>query len=274
MRDLSTPRWLRPVRGSWELTAALGVLGALTFAAAIAGGFDAGDVHRLELAARAPLTSWALATRRVLLAVASVVVVALPLGCALGAVAALGPPVLRGMLTRAVELSGALPSLIAVGLWQIATGSATLASFIAIVVLLKGIETARLVADQTGRVMQQPYVLAALAFGSTKTRTFRVHVLPQLWPALAVNAGSTAAYVVGLEGALSFVGLGPTDGLSWGAILGHAAQQSAGLLGGNVIESTVMTGAGSVPWGLVWACLASITLTTISLYTVCRPRSG
>jgi peptide/nickel transport system permease protein len=247
------------------MTFAASVLGVLLLFALIAGWLGgtpqlAIQAGHLQLPVDAPfgqqLGWWALATRRVLIAVAAVVAMALPVGCLLGAVAALGPGVLRGLLTRAVELSGALPSLIAVGLWQIATGSATLASFIAIVILLKGIETARLVADQTSRVMKQPYVLAALTFGSSKRRTFRVHVVPQLWPALAVNAGSTAAYVVGLEGALSFVGLGPTDGLSWGALLGYAARQA------------------EVSWPLVWACLLSITLTTISLYTICRPRGG
>jgi peptide/nickel transport system permease protein len=244
--DARAPRW--PLRGSWEFTLAVATLLVFVFAAVGASPLS-------RLFSNSPeLGQWLVATRQIVIAVAAVVSLALPAGCVLGGFAALGPRVVRGLLTRSVELSGALPSLILLGLWRLGTDSPTLASFVTILILLKSVLTARLVAEQTGAVTRQGYVLAARALGSTKRHIFRVFVLPQLLPSLAVNAGTTAAYVVGLEGALSFVGLGPENVVSWGTLLGRAAS------------------GGPESSALVGACLASLVLSTLALYAVVRPR--
>ncbi len=193
---------------------------------------------------------WLLATRSVLLQVIAVVVLALPLGAFVGAVSALGPGLVRSALTRTVELTGALPSLVIVGLWRIGATSATALGFILIVSALKAVEVARLVSEQTETELRQEHVLAAHVLGARPGRVFRVHILPRLFPPLLIEAGSVAAYAVGLEAAAGFIGLGPSDVTTWGSLLGRAAQQ------------------GDVPAGLVWACLASLTAATLSLHAL------
>lgn len=200
------------------------------------------------------LGAWMLATRTVVVEVSLVVATALPAGCALGAVAALGPRLFDSLLTHAVELTGALPSLILLGLWRVSSDEPTLGGFVAILCVLKGIETARMIAELANSTRQREFVLAARALGSSPMRVFRVHVLPRLLPPLALSAASTASYVVGLEAALSFVGLGPSNVVSWGTLLGRAATQH------------------DVSAGLTWGCVASLAATTLMLHGLVRTR--
>ncbi len=63
------------------------------------------------------------------------------------------------------------------------------------------------------------FVDAARALGAGTPRLVLRHVLPNLLGPVAVQAGSSAAAVVLGEAALGFLGLGPRDGVSLGAIL-------------------------------------------------------
>jgi peptide/nickel transport system permease protein len=111
------------------------------------------------------------------------------------------------------------------------------------------------VAEQTAQLRGERYVEAARVLGCSSTRIFRVHILPKLFVTLAISTGATASYVVGLEGVLSYVGLGPTGIVSWGSLLGLAARD------------------GGVPTGLAVASAVSIVASTLALYVVCRPSS-
>ena len=239
-------RLTRPTR-DWERVSALAVLLGWCTIAACAGWL----APRLG----PDLGAWLVATRSVLIQVVLVVLLSLPGGTLLGVAAALGPRVLQGALTRAVELTGALPSLIVVGLWRVGSSSATTLGFILVVALLKAIEVARLIAEQTAIEQRRQHVTAAHALGNRPGRIFRVHILPRLFPPLIIETGSVAAYTVGLEAAASFIGLGPEHLTSWGTILGRAARR------------------GGEPTGLVWACLLSLTATTLALHALgSRPR--
>ncbi len=229
----------------WERRVAGGLLLSLVVVALAFGHATPADSSAFN--------RWALATRQVLLEVTVVVALAIPVGCALGAAAAGGPRWLRGSLTRAVELTGALPNIILLGLWRVASETPNLTALLAILAALKAVETARVVAEHSARLRSQRYVEAARVLGSSSARVFRVHILPKLVPTLAVSTGATASYVVGLEGALSYVGLGPADIVSWGSLLGLAARD------------------GDVPVALAATCVVSIVVSTLALYVVCRP---
>jgi peptide/nickel transport system permease protein len=187
---------------------------------------------------------WLLATRQSLLTAGAVAVLSLPLGVVFGSAAALWPRLFRGPLTLAVELAGALPSLIIVGLWTLAPGNRSLLGFTLLIALLRSVGTSRLVAEQTRQVLQQNFALASQALGGTKAHIFAQHVWPKLAGVLAVDAVGTAVYVVGLEGALGLVGLQVPGQLSWGGLLGRVRDN---------------------PDPLVWVALGCALLTALAL---------
>jgi peptide/nickel transport system permease protein len=78
---------------------------------------------------------------------------------------------------------------------------------------------ARLAAAQARTLADSQFVEAARALGVTQPRIVLRHVIPNLFGPVAVQIGTTAAGVVLGETALGFVGLGPPDGVSLGALL-------------------------------------------------------
>jgi peptide/nickel transport system permease protein len=86
---------------------------------------------------------------------------------------------------------------------------------------------ARLALVQARGIADAPFVEAARALGATETRVVLDHVLPNVLGPVAVQLGTAAAGVVLGETALGFVGLGPGDGVSLGAIL---EQGTAGMV--------------------------------------------
>lgn len=86
---------------------------------------------------------------------------------------------------------------------------------------------ARLALVQAHAIAEAPFVEAARAIGATRARVVFSHVLPNVIAPVAVQMGTAAAGVVLGETALGFVGLGPPDGVSLGALL---EQGTAGML--------------------------------------------
>lgn len=78
---------------------------------------------------------------------------------------------------------------------------------------------ARLAAAQARVLGDAQFVEAARALGAGRARIVVAHVLPNLLGPVAVQLGTAAAGVVLGETALGFVGLGPADGVSLGAVL-------------------------------------------------------
>jgi len=78
---------------------------------------------------------------------------------------------------------------------------------------------ARLALAQTRVLRGASFIEAARALGVRGGRLLLRHVLPSTMGVLAVQLGSTAGAIVVSEAALSFVGLGPRDGVSLGSML-------------------------------------------------------
>ncbi|MCC6214349.1 MAG: ABC transporter permease subunit [Polyangiaceae bacterium] len=78
---------------------------------------------------------------------------------------------------------------------------------------------ARLAAAQARVLADAQFVEAARALGVSRFRTVARHVLPNLLGTVAIQLGTSAAGLVLGEAALGFVGLGPADGVSLGALL-------------------------------------------------------
>jgi peptide/nickel transport system permease protein len=78
---------------------------------------------------------------------------------------------------------------------------------------------ARMAAAQARVLRDAQFVEAARALGAGRLRTLFRHVFPNLLGPVTVQMGTSAAGVVLGETALGFVGLGPPDGVSLGALL-------------------------------------------------------
>ncbi len=85
---------------------------------------------------------------------------------------------------------------------------------------------ARIARAEALTLREAEFVQAATALGATRGRVLWRHVLPNLLGPIVIQATSGFGGVVVAEATLSFLGLGPTDGVSWGALL----DQGSGVL--------------------------------------------
>jgi len=109
----------------------------------------------------------------------------------------------------------------------------------------------RLTRGQTMAIKAEEYVLAARAIGNPPWRVALAHVLPNIVPALIVQATLAIAAAVIAEASLSFLGLGQQPPApSWGSMLNTAK---------NYIENA--------PWMAVWPGV-SIFVLVLSLNLV------
>ena len=82
---------------------------------------------------------------------------------------------------------------------------------------------ARLVRGQTLTVKEREFVLAARSLGASTARILRVHLLPNVFGPVTVQATFGIAGAILAEASLSFLGVGPQDVTSWGALLDEGA---------------------------------------------------
>jgi peptide/nickel transport system permease protein len=177
--------------------------------------------------------------RASLLAGAISVGIALSIGVPLGLLAGYRGGFIDALISRITDAMLACPFLIlaialaaflgpSLGNAMIAIGVTTTPVFI------------RLTRGQTIGVKVEDYIEAARAIGNPRWRIALFHILPNIMPALLVQATLSIAAAIIAEAALSFLGLGqqpPTP--SWGSML-NAAQR-------------FLTNA---PWMAIWPGLA------------------
>lgn len=214
----------------------LGVLGVSALAAPWIAPFDpAAQPDPIGLALRAPnATHWfgtdpysrdvlsrVLCGARTSLGIATLAVaVALSLGVAIGASAALVGGRLDALLMRVTDAALAFPRLLLLLLVVAGTGPLDPATLALVLGATGWMTAARLVRQETRRLLSTEHVKAAHALGVPPLRLWRVHILPGLVPTLAVAATIAFAAAVPLEAALSFLGLGVRPPLaSWGNII-------------------------------------------------------
>jgi peptide/nickel transport system permease protein len=78
---------------------------------------------------------------------------------------------------------------------------------------------ARLVRGEVLSIKEREFVVAARVLGAGPVRIAWKHVLPNVAGPLAVQATFAVAYTILAESSLSFLGLGPQDVTTWGAML-------------------------------------------------------
>src|SRR4051812_23902378 len=177
--------------------------------------------------------------RASLLAGAIAVGIALLIGVPLGLLSGYRGGFIDGLISRVTDAMLACPFLIlAIAL------AAFLAPSLGNAMIAIGISTTpifvRLTRGQVMSVKVEDYVEAARAMGNPRWRIALFHILPNIMPALLVQATLSIAAAIIAEAALSFLGLGQQPPApSWGSMLNSAQR--------------FLTNA---PWMAVWPGLA------------------
>jgi peptide/nickel transport system permease protein len=162
---------------------------------------------------------------RTSLAIAAIaLVLAIALGLMIGGVAGLVGGRIESVLTRIVEIQIGFPFII-LALTLLTVFPITFYLVVLVLVLATWGAYARTFRAMVLGEKQQTYVLAARAVGASLPRILVNHVFRTLTPTIVALAAVDLTYLVTLEAALSFVGLGvqpPTASL--GNILGEGKQ--------------------------------------------------
>jgi len=178
------------------------------------------------------------------------IAIALSIGVPLGLVAGYLGGFIDGLISRFTDAMLACPFLILAIALAAFLGPSLGNAMIAIGVTTTPIFV-RLTRGQVMAVKVEDYVEAARAVGNPRWRIALVHILPNIMPALLVQATLSIAAAIIAEAALSFLGLGQQPPApSWGSMLNSAQRFLV-----------------NAPWMAVWPGLA-IFLTVLSFNLV------
>ncbi len=166
-------------------------------------------------------------TARGLLLALVVVLFGFAVGTPLGAAAGMAGGTRATALARACDLVQSFPSFLLALAVLAAVRSPGRLHIGLVFCVTAWAPFARLALLQATVLRGAAFVEAARALGASRPRVLLLHVLPNLLGPVAVQCGSAAAAVVLGEAALGFLGLGPRDGVSLGALL---EQGTAGML--------------------------------------------
>jgi peptide/nickel transport system permease protein len=141
------------------------------------------------------------------------------IGAPLGTAAGIAGGTRASFVARACDLVQAFPTFLLALSVLSAVRAPTRAHLFVVFSLGAWAPFARLALLSASVLAGSPFVDAARALGASRARVVFLHVLPNVLGPVAVQAGSAAAAVVLGEAALGFLGLGPRDGVSLGALL-------------------------------------------------------
>jgi peptide/nickel transport system permease protein len=159
-----------------------------------------------------------------LLIAAAAVGIALVLGGALGALAGFLTGWTDEILMRAMDVLQAFPNFILALAIAAALGP-SLPNLIAAIALTNVPIYARLMRSQVVTQRTAPYALAAVGVGNPMPRVLFVHLLPNTWSPILVQATLQSGWAILQAAGLSFIGLGvrvPTP--EWGVMIGMGVQ--------------------------------------------------
>ena len=188
--------------------------------------------------------------RASLLAGAISVTIALTIGVPLGLISGYRGGFVDALISRITDAMLACPFLILAIALAAFLGPSLADAMIAIGISATPVFI-RLTRGQVMSVKVEDYVEAARAMGNPRWRIALFHILPNILPALLVQATLSIAAAIIAEAALSFLGLGQQPPFpSWGSML-NAAQRFL----------------SNAPWMAIWPGLA-IFLVVLSLNLV------
>lgn len=173
------------------------------------------------------------------------VLLSLVVGTLLGTLAGLRGGLVDHLITGVADLVQAFPSIVL----NIAILALTARPGVLHVVLALSasgwVLFARLARAETLRLRETEFVQAARALGASESRVLARHVVPNLLGPLLVQGSAALGGAVLAESTLSFLGLGPGQVASWGALLDQGSAvllrfPHVALISGSVIAITVL----------------------------------
>ncbi len=171
-------------------------------------GFGRDVLSRIMVGARASLSTGLVATA-----------LAMVIGTTVGLLGGYFRGAADLWLTRLTELALGIPPLFLV-LLIIAFFGPSLRNTILVIGLVYWPPTARIIRGEALRVRQHQFIEAAHALGASAARTVARHLLPNLLPALIVQATLFMADAILIESGLSYLGVGiQPPAPSWGNML-------------------------------------------------------
>ena len=149
------------------------------------------------------------------------------------------------VLMRMTEVFLSFPGFLLALLIVFSLGEATILGVILALNVTGWSGYARLVRGQVLTVKEREFVLAAKGMGASAPRILFVHLLPNVFGPVTVQATFGIAGAILAEASLSFLGVGPQDSTSWGALLDEGAvlflkTPSLALLSGGCLFLTVL----------------------------------
>lgn len=127
------------------------------------------------------------------------------------------------VLVRIIEIFQTLPNFVLlVVLVAIAQPSATTVSVA--IAIVSWPMVARLTRAEFRAIREKDYVVAARSLGFRHARIIFSEILPNALPPLIVTASVMVASAILMESALSFMGLGDPNVVSWGSMIGNGRE--------------------------------------------------
>ena len=154
-----------------------------------------------------------------ILGMAIVTVIGVTYGCINGLVNTKGDTLMQ----RSVELFHSIPTILLCLLLMAVLGTQNVLSISFVIAVTSWFALARIVRSEVRQIRNNEYVLAAKAMGSDFRHLLRIHLVPNIIPAIMFVVISSISACITMESTLSFLGLGlPLDVLSWGSLLSLA----------------------------------------------------
>lgn len=153
----------------------------------------------------------------------SVVSICATVGIFLGAVSGYFGGIIDEIIMRVTDTLMAFPGILLAILIIFITQEPSLIAVIGALSVSGWSGYARLVRGQVLSVRDEAYVEAAVAMGYPSPRVLFRHVVPNTLAPVIIQATFGVAGAILAEAALSFLGLGPQDMPSWGALLDQGA---------------------------------------------------
>jgi peptide/nickel transport system permease protein len=147
--------------------------------------------------------------------------VSLSAGITVGALAGYHGGWVDAVLMRFTELFQAIPGF-AFAVVLVAIFQPSVQSIVAAIALVSWPPVARLVRSEFLTLRSREFVQAALLSGQSSARIILVQILPNAVSPIVVMGSLMVASAILLESALSFLGLGDPDMMTWGYMVGAA----------------------------------------------------
>ncbi|MDK3019750.1 ABC transporter permease [Pseudodonghicola flavimaris] len=146
-------------------------------------------------------------------------IISVTLGVTIGAVAGFYGGVLDNLLMRFTELFQTVPQF-AMAVVFVAIFSPSLVTIVLAISLVSWPPVARLVRGEVMSLKSREFVKAGIVLGESESGLIFRHILPNAVSPIVVMASLMVATAILTESALSFLGLGDRNMISWGYMIG------------------------------------------------------